>query len=65
MSYDIRNDRKHSGLFVAAYNLTDVGPEDDGFGCVPGSPRSNYPFLDDPRPRHARYVGPGRQAASQ
>ena len=47
MSYDFRNGRMYSGLFVAAYNLADVGPDDGGFGCVPGSHKSNYPFPDD------------------
>ena len=34
--------RMHKGLTVVAYNLADVGPEDGGFGCVPGSHKSNY-----------------------
>ncbi len=42
--YDFRNGRMYSGLFVVAYNLADVGPEDGGFACVPGSHKSNYPF---------------------
>ncbi len=37
----------HNGLSVVAYNLKDVGPEDGGFGCVPGSHKSNYPFPDE------------------
>ena len=31
----------HNGLSVVAYNLKDVGPNDGGFGCVPGSHKSN------------------------
>lgn len=46
-SYDFRNGRMYSGLFVAAYNLADVGPRDGGFGCVPGSHKSNYPFPEE------------------
>ena len=34
----------HNGLTVVAYNLAKVGPEDGGFGCVPGSHKSNYRF---------------------
>jgi hypothetical protein len=45
--YDFRNGRMYSGLFVVAYNLADVGAEDGGFACVPGSHKSNYPFPDD------------------
>ena len=34
----------HSGLLVAAYNLRDVGPDDGGFACVPGSHKAAFPF---------------------
>jgi hypothetical protein len=27
----------HNGLSVATYNLNDVGPDDGGFACVPGT----------------------------
>jgi hypothetical protein len=33
-----------NGLTVVAYNLKDVHPGDGGFGCVPGSHKSNLPF---------------------
>ncbi|MCY4059971.1 MAG: phytanoyl-CoA dioxygenase family protein, partial [Gammaproteobacteria bacterium] len=31
-----------NGLTVATWNLTDVGPGDGGFACVPGSHKSNF-----------------------
>ena len=37
----------YNGLSVVAYNLKDVGPNDGGFGCVPGSHKSNYSFPED------------------
>ncbi|HTW99589.1 MAG TPA: phytanoyl-CoA dioxygenase family protein [Acidimicrobiales bacterium] len=39
--------RLHSGLFVVAYNLRDVGPEDGGFACVPGSHKAAFPYPED------------------
>ena len=66
--YDFRNGRMHSGLFVVAYNLADVGPEDGGFACVPGSHKSNYPFptewrdLSDRQPFVERITGPAGTA---
>ena len=42
--YRFANGRMHNGLTVVAYNLADVGPQDGGFGCVPGSHKSNYHF---------------------
>jgi ectoine hydroxylase-related dioxygenase (phytanoyl-CoA dioxygenase family) len=42
--YYFRDGRMHNGLVVVAYNLRDVNPGDGGFGCVPGSHKSNYPF---------------------
>jgi hypothetical protein len=35
--------RMHNGLMAISYALTDVGPEDGGFVCVPGSHKANYP----------------------
>ena len=66
--YDFRNGRMYSGLFVVAYNLADVGPEDGGFACVPGSHKSNYPFpaewrdLTDRQPFVQRITGPAGTA---
>jgi len=39
-----RDNRMFNGLTVVAYNLKDVNPGDGGFGCVPGSHKSNYPI---------------------
>ena len=36
-----------NGLMVAAYNLKDVGPDDGGFACVPGSHKAAFPFPED------------------
>ncbi len=44
MYYHFQDGRMYNGLTVVAYNLVDVGPEDGGFGCVPGSHKSNYGF---------------------
>jgi hypothetical protein len=42
--YHYQDGTMHNGLSVVAYNLADVGPEDGGFGCVPGSHKSNFRF---------------------
>ena len=34
-------------MVAFAYNLKDVNPGDGGFGCVPGSHKSNYGFPDE------------------
>ena len=66
--YDFRNGRMYSGLFVVAYNLADVGPEEGGFACVPGSHKSNYPLpgewrdLTDRQPFVERITGPAGTA---
>ena len=58
----------HSGLLVAAYNLKDVGPEDGGFGCVPGSHKAAFPFpenwkdLSNPQPCVGTVTGPAGTA---
>lgn len=38
-----QNGRIRSSLTVVAYALRDVGPGEGGFGCIPGSHKSNYP----------------------
>jgi hypothetical protein len=43
-SYTFIEGRPRSGLLVVAYNLRDVGENDGGFGCVPGSHKANVPF---------------------
>ena len=45
--YHFQNGRMHNGLTVVAYNLRDVNEGDGGFGCVPGSHKSNYAFPDE------------------
>lgn len=45
--YRFADGRMYNGLTVVAYNLRDVGPGDGGFGCVPGSHKSNYRFPDE------------------
>lgn len=45
--YRFQDGRFYNGLTVVAYNLCDVHPGDGGFGCVPGSHKSNYPFPDE------------------
>jgi ectoine hydroxylase-related dioxygenase (phytanoyl-CoA dioxygenase family) len=45
--YNFASGRMYNGLTVVAYNLKDVNPGDGGFGCVPGSHKSNYPFPNE------------------
>jgi hypothetical protein len=45
--YRFQDGRMHNGLTVVAYALRDVNPGDGGFGCVPGSHKSNYRFPDE------------------
>ncbi len=58
----------HSGLVAVAYNLKDVGPEDGGFACVPGSHKSAFAFPDnwkdlaDPHPCVRKVTGPAGSA---
>jgi hypothetical protein len=53
----------HSGLVVVAYNVKDVGPDDGGFACVPGSHKSAFAFpdnwkdLSDPQPCVRKVTG--------
>ena len=46
-SYTCVNEEIRCGLTVVAYNLKDVNPGDGGFGCVPGSHKSNFRFPDE------------------
>jgi ectoine hydroxylase-related dioxygenase (phytanoyl-CoA dioxygenase family) len=43
-AYACHNEQIRCGLMVVAYNLKDVNPGDGGFGCVPGSHKSNFSF---------------------
>lgn len=45
--YHFHQGKMHNGLTVVAYNLCDVNEGDGGFGCVPGSHKSNYPFPEE------------------
>jgi hypothetical protein len=45
--YNYRDGKMYNGLTVVAYNLKDVNPGDGGFGCVPGSHKSNFPFPNE------------------
>ena len=45
--FNFSNGQMYNGLSVVAYNLADVGSNDGGFGCVPGSHKSNYEFPDE------------------
>ena len=54
--YIYKNGQMYNGLLAVAYNLTDVQPGEGGFGCIPGSHKSNLPFpsewrdLESPHP---------------
>jgi Phytanoyl-CoA dioxygenase (PhyH) len=58
----------HSGLVAVAYTLKDVGPDDGGFACVPGSHKSAFAFPDgwkdlaDPHPCVRGVTGPAGSA---
>jgi ectoine hydroxylase-related dioxygenase (phytanoyl-CoA dioxygenase family) len=44
--YHFRNGRMYNGLTAVMYNLTDVAIGQGGFGCIPGSHKSNLPLPD-------------------
>ena len=66
--YRFHDGMMYNGLSVVAYNLKDVGPMDGGFGCVPGSHKSNIKFpeewkaMDEPGPFVERVTGPAGTA---
>ncbi|WP_020580015.1 phytanoyl-CoA dioxygenase family protein [Actinopolymorpha alba] len=66
--YTVQNGQIHSGLVAVAFNLKDVGPEDGGFACVPGSHKSSFAFpgawkqLADIHPCVRRVTGPAGTA---
>lgn len=66
--YRVQDGQMANGLIVVAYNLKDVNEGDGGFGCVPGSHKSNFPYptewqpLDDPQPFVKRVTGPAGTA---
>ncbi|MCB9156465.1 MAG: phytanoyl-CoA dioxygenase family protein [Caldilineaceae bacterium] len=45
--YHFKGGKFYNGLTVVAYNLRDVNPGDGGFGCVPGSHKSNFQFPNE------------------
>ena len=47
--FQYRNGRMFTGMTNVAVQLTDVGPIDGGFACLPGSHRANFPCPDDIR----------------
>ena len=66
--YLFQNGRMYNGLTVVAYNLKDVLPGDGGFGCIPGSHKSNYPppkdWLDLENPAPVTQAVPGRAGSA-
>jgi Phytanoyl-CoA dioxygenase (PhyH) len=66
--YRWQDGRMYNGLIVVAYNLHDVNPGDGGFGCVPGSHKSNVPYpsewldLDNFMPHMRAVPGPAGTA---
>lgn len=66
--YRCHNGEIRNGLIVVAYNLKDVNPGDGGFGCVPGSHKSNFVFpeawreLDTMQPFMQAVTGPAGTA---
>lgn len=66
--YLFKNGAMFNGLTVVAYNLRDVGPGDGGFGCIPGSHKSNYPapkdWLDLENPAPCATAVPGKAGSA-
>lgn len=42
--YHFRSGQMYNGLTAVAYHLSAVKPGEGGFGCIPGSHKSNLPF---------------------
>ncbi len=45
--FQFHNGKMRCGLTVVSWLLTDCGPGDGGFACVPGSHKSSYPMPED------------------
>jgi hypothetical protein len=66
--YTVTAGEIRSGLVAIGFNLKDVGPDDGGFACVPGSHKSAFPFpagwkqLSEPHPCVRRITGPAGTA---
>ncbi|CAG7615454.1 phytanoyl-CoA dioxygenase family protein [Paenibacillus allorhizosphaerae] len=54
--YYVQNDRVYSGLTVYSFALSDIGPEDGGFCCVPGSHKASFKLPEEYR--HYDEIGP-------
>jgi hypothetical protein len=63
--YLFRDGRMHNSMVVVQFALTQVGPDDGGFCCIPGSHKANLPLpaempsldeLDDEWSVHVRHV---------
>ena len=52
--YHFRNDRMFNGLTVVSWQLCDVGPEEGGFCCIPGSHKSNWPTPPEIKEAHIK-----------
>lgn len=48
-AYRYHNGRMFCGMTNIAIQLADVGPQDGGFACLPGSHKANFPCPDDIR----------------
>ena len=48
-NFHYHNGRMYCGLTNMAFQLTDVGPGEGGFACLPGSHKANYPCPGDIR----------------
>ena len=66
--YTVTAGQIRSGLVAVGFNLRDVGPDDGGFACVPGSHKSHFPFpagwkqLSELHPCVRRVTGPAGTA---
>jgi hypothetical protein len=66
--YTVTAGEIRSGLVAIGFNLHDVGPDDGGFACVPGSHKSAFPFpagwkeLSELHPCVRRVTGPAGTA---
>jgi len=44
--YFYKHGQMYNGLTAVAYSLTDVNPDNGGFGCIPGSHKSHFSIPD-------------------
>lgn len=50
LMYLCRDGQMHNSMVVVQFALTEAGPEDGGFCCIPGSHKANFPLPDDMPP---------------